>query len=179
MNLCGLQKALEFRLEMSRFKSWSIFVFCSGVLVALDLWLKHWAAVNLQNQPPRSLIPGFIGLTYIENPGAAFGLFAGFAWGRYVLSVASFFFMIGILWYFNRIPKEKRFWFIRVPLILIFAGGMGNLFDRLAFGAVRDMLRFLFINFPIFNLADVYVTVGAFGFMFVTLFIVKDAPLFS
>ena len=166
-------------MEMSKLKSWGIFILCSGVLIALDLWLKHWAAANLQNQPPRGLVPGLIGLTYLENPGAAFGLFAGFAWGRVVLSVVSILLMVGILWYYSRIPTEKRFWFIRAPLILIFAGGVGNLIDRLALGVVRDMLQFLFINFPIFNLADVYVTVGAFSFMFVTLFIVKDAPFFA
>ena len=164
---------------MSKSKSWVIFVLCSGVLVVFDLWLKYWAAGNLQNQPPRGLIPGLLGLTYLENPGAAFGLLAGFAWGRYVLSIVSIVLMIGILWYYNRIPMEKRFWFIRVPLVLIFAGGVGNLVDRLAFGAVRDMLQFLFVNFPIFNLADVYVTVGAFSLIFITIFIVKDAPYLS
>ena len=144
-----------------------------------DLWLKHWAAVNLQNQPPRDVVPGLLGLTYLENPGAAFGLFSGFAWGRVVLSIVSIILMIGILWYYSRIPTEKRFWFVRVPLILIFAGGVGNLIDRLALGAVRDMLQFLFIEFPIFNLADVYVTTGAFSLIFVTLFVVKDAPYLS
>ena len=164
---------------MSKLKSFGIFTLCSGILIAFDLWLKHWAAVNLQHQPPRDLVPGLLGLMYLENPGAAFGLFAGFAWGRVVLSVVSILLMVCILWYYNHIPTEKRFWFIRVPLILIFAGGVGNLIDRLALGVVRDMLQFLFINFPIFNLADVYVTIGAFSFMFVTLFIVKDAPFFS
>ena len=164
---------------MNKYKSLGIFALFTGVLVALDLWLKHWAVDNLQNQPPRDLVPGLLGLTYLENPGAAFGLFAGFAWGRLVLTIVPMLLMIGILWYYNRIPNEKRFWFIRVPLILIFAGGVGNLADRLVRGAVRDMLEFLFIDFPVFNLADVYVTVGAFGFIFVTLFVVKDAPLFT
>ena len=164
---------------MSKLKAWCVFALCSSFLIALDLWLKHWAAVNLQNQPPRGLVPGLLGLTFLENPGAAFGLFAGFDWGRYVLSIVSILLMIGILWYYSHIPLEKRFWFIRVPLILIFAGGIGNLFDRITLGAVRDMLQFLFIYFPIFNLADVYVTVGAFSLIFITVFIVKDAPLLS
>ena len=164
---------------MSKFKIWAIFALSSGVLIGLDLWLKHWAAVNLQNQPPTDLVPGFLGLTFLKNPGAAFGLFAGLAWARIFLSVVSIIAMICLIWYYSRIPTEKRFWFIRVPLILIFAGGIGNLFDRLVFGWVRDMLQFLFITFPVFNLADVYVTVGAFGLIFVTFFIVKDAPYLS
>ena len=163
---------------MNKKAGWIVFILCTGVFLALDLWLKHWAAVNLQNQPPREVVPGFLGLTFLENPGAAFGILAGAAWGRVVLLIISTALMVGILWYYHRIPTEKRFWFIRIPLILIFAGGVGNLIDRLFLGAVRDMLEFLFINFPIFNLADVFVTVGAFSFCFFALFVVKDVPLF-
>ena len=174
------QKASEYRLAMSKFKIWAIFALSSGVLIALDLWLKHWAAANLQeNQPPGEVIPGFLGVTFLENPGAAFGLFAGMAWARVFLSAVSIILMICLIWYYSRIPMEKRFWLIRVPIILIFAGGMGNLFDRLTLGAVRDMLQFMFINFAVFNLADVYVTIGTFSLIFITIFIVKDAPYLS
>ena len=162
---------------MSKYKSWGIFAVFTGVLLAFDLWLKHWAAVNLQNQPPRDLVSGFLGLTYLENPGAAFGLLGGFAWGRPVLSIVAIILMIGLLWFYNRLPDEKRFWFVRVPIIMVFAGGVGNLVDRLTLGVVRDMLEFLFITFPIFNLADVYVTFGALSFCFIALFVVKDIPL--
>ena len=146
----------------------------TAVLLALDLWLKSWAAANLMGQPNRDLIPGFLGLTYTRNTGAAFGLLANFDWGRWVLILVKIVLMGGLLWFYNRLPQEKRFWLIRIPIILIFAGGVGNLFDRIAFGYVRDMLAFLFVNFPIFNLADVYVVAGAFLGAFVLLFVIKD-----
>ena len=163
----------------SRLTSWCVFGVSTSVLIALDLLLKQWAAANLMGQPPRVLVPGFLGLTYHENPGAAFGFLAGAAQGRVFLTIFSILLMAAILAYYHILPNEKRFLFLRIPLILIFAGGTGNLIDRITLGAVRDMLAFLFINFPIFNLADVYVTAGAFSFVFAVLLVVKDAPLFN
>jgi len=71
---------------------------------------------------------------------------------------------------------ERRFWLIRIPIILIFAGGVGNLWDRVLLGYVRDMLVFLFVRFPVFNLADIFVVVGCFVGAFVMFFVVKDFP---
>jgi len=160
--------------KQSRLITWGILLVAAAVLLALDLWLKSWAAANLMGQPSRDLIPGFLGLTYTRNTGAAFGLLANFEWSRWLFTVVKIVLMGGLLWFYGRLPLEKRFWLIRVPIILIFAGGVGNLFDRIAFGYVRDMLAFLFINFPIFNLADVYVVAGAFLGAFVLLFVIKD-----
>ena len=130
----------------------------------------------MRGQPPRVLIDGFLGLTYHENPGAAFGMLAGFGWGRWFLTIFNSLVLLGIIWYYNRLPFERRYWFMRVPLILMFVGGLGNLVDRVHLGVVRDMLEFLFMNFAIFNMADVYITSGTVALMFVCLFIVKDFP---
>lgn len=146
-------------------------------LVAMDLWLKAWATTHLLGQPNRDLIPGVLGLTYLRNTGAAFGMFAGQDWGRWALAIVKVVLMGGLLLFYNRLPFEKRFWFIRIPIILIFAGGIGNLYDRIFLGAVRDMLMFLFVNFPVFNLADIFVTVGCFSAVFMLLFVVKDNSL--
>ena len=155
---------------------WIVFCAVAVVLIILDLLLKHWAEANLMGQPSRVLINGILGLTYHENPGVAFGLLSDFGWGRWVITVINIFLMLGLLWYYHQMSSGKKFWFVRVPLILIFAGGVGNLIDRIALGIVRDMLEFLFVRFAIFNLADVYVTVGAFSFLFFALFVVKDIP---
>ena len=163
--------------KKSKLTSWGILLVAAAVLLVLDLWLKSWAAANLLGQPSRDLIPGFLGLTYTRNTGAAFGLFAGFEWGRWVLTVVKIVLMAGLLWVYHRLPAERKYWLLRTPIILIFAGGIGNLYDRMAFGYVRDMLAFLFVNFPIFNLADVYVTTGAFFGAFIILFVVKDVKL--
>jgi len=148
----------------------------AAVLVAADLLLKIWAADNMAGEPVRTLVPGVLGLTYLRNTGAAFGFLANADWGRWVLTVVKIVLMAGLLWYYNRLPLERRFWLMRVPIILIFAGGIGNLWDRVLLGYVRDMLMFLFVRFPIFNLADVFVVVGCFMGAFVMLFVVKDFP---
>ncbi|MCL1788228.1 MAG: signal peptidase II [Defluviitaleaceae bacterium] len=163
--------------KASKIIPWAVLLVVATVLLALDLWLKSWAAANLLGQPSRDLIPGFLGLTYTRNTGAAFGLFANFEWGRWVLTIVKIVLMAGLLWVFHRLPLERKYWLLRAPIILIFAGGIGNLYDRMAFGYVRDMLAFLFVNFPIFNLADVYVTTGAFVGAFIMLFVIKDVKL--
>jgi len=161
---------------MNKLKIWGILLLATAIMVALDLLLKSWSVANLEGQPSRVLIPGILGLRYTINTGAAFGLLANNEWGRWVLTFINCVFMGGLLWYYSRIPQEKRFWLLRIPVIMIFAGGLGNLYDRVTLGYVRDMLDFLFINFAIFNLADVFVTVGVFLGAFVLLFVVKDAP---
>ena len=155
---------------------WIIFVLSATVLLVLDLWLKGWAVANLHGHEARVLVPGVLGLKYHENPGALFGFLANFD-ARWILAVLKIFILGGLVWYYGRLPLEKRFWLIRVPVLLIFAGGLGNLVDRISLGYVRDMLDFLFMNFAIFNLADVYVTVGVFSLIFVGLFMIKDFPL--
>jgi len=159
---------------MNRIKAWLIFVIGAGVLVALDLWLKSWAQSNLQGGLPRDFIPGILGLTYYENPGAAFGFLGGFEWSQWILSAVKIVILLVLLWYYNRLPMEKKYWLTRVPLILIFAGGVGNLIDRVSLGVVRDMLEFLFMNFAIFNLADVFVVAGVFSLLIFEIFVVKD-----
>jgi signal peptidase II len=155
---------------------WAVFFVTVFVLLILDILLKIWAVDNLQAQPNRILIQGVLGLTYHENSGAFFGFLSNFGGAQYLLAALKTVILAALLWYYHRLPSDKKMWFIRVPLILIFAGGAGNLFDRVSLAYVRDMLEFLFMDFPIFNLADVYVTTGVFALMFVGLFIVKDFP---
>ena len=156
-----------------RIKLWIAFISGAGVLVALDLWLKVWSVNNLQNNPPRYLVYGLLGFRYYENSGMAFGLLSGHDWSAWLISVVKIMALIALLVYYHKLPLEKKFWFIRIPLIMIFAGGAGNLFDRITLGAVRDMFEFLFINFAIFNLADVFIVLGAISWAVFELFIVK------
>jgi signal peptidase II len=155
---------------------WGAFFLASGLLIAVDQWLKQWSTANLSGEPSRVLISGVLGLTYWHNTGAAFGLLSGFGWGLRVISVLVVFLLAGVAWFYYRLPKGKWYWFLRVPMILIFAGGLGNLIDRIRLGYVVDMLEFLFMNFAIFNLADVFVTTGVFVLFPILLFMGKNAP---
>jgi len=156
-----------------------IYGLCAAIFVTLDQLVKLWAIANLQGQPERPLIQGFLHLTYLENTGAAFGFMAGFSGAQWVLSAIKLVTLVLAVAYFAKLPCEARFTFIRIPLVMIAAGGIGNLIDRVRFGFVVDMFLFRFIDFPVFNVADIYVTVGAFLFVFVVLFVVKDAPFFG
>ena len=149
------------------------------ILIALDQWLKFWSIANMQGQPDRTLIPGVVHLTYLENTGAAFGFLAGFGGAQILLAVFKIVVMAAAIMYYLILPYKTRFLFLRIPLMLIIAGGMGNLIDRVLHGFVVDMIAFSFFNFPVFNLADIYVTVGVFCFAAAVTFIVKDAPLFG
>jgi len=160
---------------MHKVFNWVVLVASVAILVALDLWLKAWASANLLGEH-RTLISGFLGLTYFRNTGAAFGLMSGVNAGRWILSILKVVIISGLFLFYNRIPAEKIFWAIRIPIILIIAGGLGNLIDRVWLGSVRDMLVFEFVNFPIFNLADMYVVIGCFVGIFVMLFVVKEFP---
>ena len=159
----------------------NVIIFTAGgaLLVALDQWLKLWSVANLQNQPTRYLLRGILHLTYLENTGAAFGFMAGFGGAQWLLAALKLILMVAVVVYYVKLPFETRFFWVRIPLMMIFAGGVGNFIDRVRLGFVVDMLVFRFINFPVFNLADIYVTVGVFFLAFVLFFVVKDAPLFS
>lgn len=130
-----------------------------GGIIAIDLTTK-WAATNfLMTQPfhQADLIKGFIDLKYTENTGASWGIFQD---KTLVLTIFTGI-ALGILLIVLIVRAKRDRKLLRIPLLLIFAGGVGNLVDRICFGYVRDFLRFTFIDFPIFNLADSSITIGA------------------
>ena len=127
------------------------------VLTALDQITKIWAVRALADGP-LVLIDGVFELRYLENHGAAFGILQNARVFFIVLTVA---FLIFMCYIFVRIPSGSYMLPIRVLIPVVTAGAIGNFIDRLMFGYVRDFLYFSLINFPIFNVADIYVTVSA------------------
>lgn len=120
-----------------------------GVLV-MDLALKH-----LPLGAERVLIPGVLALSYARNTGVAFGLLSGkpvLSFGLAALLIAAG------SWALTRMHLNR---FESLSAGLILGGALGNLIDRVIYGAVHDYLRFLWIDFPVFNLADIAVTTGA------------------
>ena len=149
----------------------------SAIMIVLDQVLKLWTIENLQGAPSRVFIDGVLRLTYLENRGAAFGFLAGFDGARILFTVVKIVLLLAIVAYYFWLPRDdKRLWAVRIPLAAVFAGGVGNLIDRVRLGFVVDMLAFEFVDFPVFNLADVFVTGGVFILAFVMLFVVKDVP---
>ena len=144
------------------------------LLVVLDQLVKQWARDYLM--PPYGvgafpLIDGLIGFRWATNTGAAFGIFQGGRWFFVILTVVV---VAVILVYEFKLPYTRQNMWVRIPMLLILAGAIGNFIDRLLFGYVVDMFQFLFINFPIFNVADILLVVGTFAYVFVMLFILKE-----
>lgn len=133
-----------------------ITVMSIAVLVSLDQIIKLLVIKYLEPIGSLPLIDGFIQLNYAENTGAAFGSFSGYTW---VLSIFTLVVIVaGLVW----ILKGKlKFGVEYVCITLILAGGLGNLIDRISRGFVVDYIEPLFINFAIFNFADILVTCSA------------------
>ena len=131
-----------------------------GIILTLDLVSKEYVCDFLKTQTGLSYnwLPGFIELTYTENTGAGFGIFSG---NTVALSVITIIVIVGIMC-FLLVAQKQNEW-LRISLIFISAGGIGNVVDRLGLGYVRDFIRFSFWqDFAIFNVADAFVPVGAF-----------------
>ena len=120
---------------------------------------------------PISLIPGVFELQYLENRGAAFGALQNQRW-FFILIVI--FVLAVLLWCFIRFPKEAHYRPLAVLAVFIAAGAIGNMIDRLLNGYVIDFLYFSLIDFPIFNVADIYVTVAMVVLFILILTIYKD-----
>lgn len=149
--------------------------FTAGIFVALgvfaDQWTKILAVSHLKNQQPIILIDKVFQLCYLENRGAAFGLFQN---QRVVFLINTVIILIVIIFLYGRLPGERRFIPLRICGIFVCAGAVGNMIDRVRFGYVVDFLYFNLIDFPIFNVADIYVTCSVFALAVLILWYYKE-----
>lgn len=127
------------------------------LLVGLDQWVKYWAETALRAMGDMELWPGVFHLAYVENRGAAFGMMQGQQWFFIIVTVVV---LAGVLWYWKHIPSNKAGLWMKVALVLVMSGAIGNLIDRVWLNYVRDMFYFILIDFPVFNIADICVVVG-------------------
>ena len=137
-----------------------------GILV-LDRAVKVWALVALEPVGTIPVIQDVFHLTYTENTGAAFSILSDHTWMIIVITAA----LSLVLLYFVFFKKLRPAY--KLPLLFVAAGGMGNLIDRFLYGFVVDMFDFRLINFAIFNIADVFITIGGIWFLVTYLFIDK------
>lgn len=139
-----------------------------------DQITKLIASGNLKGQSDYPLFPGILEFSYLENTGAAFSSFMGMQGFLIALTICV---MVFLILKYLQIPMGKRFMQMRVAFILIVSGGIGNLIDRILNGYVVDFIYFVPINFPKFNIADCYVTVGMILLCILCLFYYKDEEL--
>ena len=128
----------------------------AGLIVVADQITKYLTVANIALYQDIEFIPGFLGLTYIQNTGAAFSSFEGQQWLFALIFVV---FTAAILWeYFKKPQPFTRF--DRWCIAAIYGGGLGNMIDRVRLGYVVDMIETKFMVFPVFNVADCFITCG-------------------
>ena len=144
---------------------------CFLLLILFDQWTKSLAVANLMNQDPFIIIKDVFQLRYLENRGAAFGMMQG----QKTFFVCSALIAVAVIAYvYFKLPWEKRFHPLRAVVLFIASGAVGNLIDRLALGYVVDFFYFELIDFPIFNVADIYVTCATIVLALLILFYYKE-----
>ncbi len=141
------------------------------VLLILDQITKKMAVLHLKDQEPVVLIKNVFQLYYLENRGAAFGILQG---KRAVFIVITIIILIVLAYCYFRTPYTRKYVRLRAIFVLIASGAVGNFIDRTAQGYVVDFFYFNLIDFPIFNVADIYVTCAAVFLVLLVLFVYKE-----
>ena len=130
-------------------------LFAAGI-VAADQLTKFLTVANIPLHTEVEVLPGVVGLTYVKNFGAAFSSFQGMQWLFAIIFVV---FTLAVIWEYRK--KAMPFTtFERWCIAAIYGGGVGNMIDRLRLGYVVDMIETKFIRFPVFNVADCFITCG-------------------
>jgi signal peptidase II len=141
------------------------------LVVGLDQAVKFWVRNTLMNQDPLVIIPNVLSLQYHENTGAVWGMMSGKV---QFLSTFTLIIMILIGYLYFKIPQTKRLKALRIIAVLILGGAVGNLIDRLLLGHVVDFIYFEIIDFPLFNIADSFLTVSCILLFILAIFYYKD-----
>ena len=144
------------------------------VLVLFDQYTKNLAVVHLKDKPAFNIINGVLELNYLENKGAAFGMLQN----QKAFFVFVAFVILGVIGYvLYKMPDDKKYKVLHALLSMIAAGAIGNMIDRMRLDYVVDFIYFVLINFPIFNVADIYVSLSTVALVILLLFYYKESDL--
>ena len=157
------------------FKSYFVAIMVAIFVFVFDMLTKYLLIGSLIPNvgDSASFIEGFINFVHVQNFGASWGIFGGQTW---LLIVISLVVTAVLLWFYikkikNSINIKGMQILLSVTIGFIVGGCLGNLYDRLVFGYVRDFINFQFINFPVFNIADSAITIGV--VLFIVYFIIE------
>ena len=140
------------------------------ILVIADQLTKHLAVVRLKNQAAYNLINGILEFNYLENRGAAFGVLQN---QKYFFVFVALIFIGVIVFVLIKVPTQKKYYSLNILLVMIAAGAVGDMIDRVRYDYVVDYIYLVCIQFPIFNMADIYVTTSTVILVFQILFVYK------
>lgn len=144
------------------------------LLILIDQATKYLAVKKLKGRRPFVLIPHVFELQYLENRGAAFGVLQGQKWLFLLLTV---FFLAALTFAYVRIAGKKRFIPLQILVFFLYAGAIGNMIDRIRHNYVVDFFYFSLIDFPVFNMADIYITVSCMILLILFLFYYKEEDI--
>ena len=128
----------------------------AAAVIGLDQLVKYLVVASIAPGAQAALIPGLVRLTYVKNTGAAFSILTGHRWPLAVITLA-----VVALIVFALARRYVTHPFGVLTLAAVTGGALGNLIDRLRLGYVVDMFEFEFVRFPVFNVADIFLTCGA------------------
>lgn len=153
-----------------------IAVMAAAAAVFIDQISKYWAELYLKGRPAKPVIEGVFELRYLENRGAAFGMMQNM---QYFFVVGALLICAFVIIIYMRIPDSRKYLPLRICAVLLCAGAVGNMIDRVRLNYVIDYFYFRLIDFPIFNVADCYVVAACIGFAFLILFYYKAEDDFA
>lgn len=149
-------------------------VFLMFLLVVADQVTKYLAVLKLKGKQPWIVLDGVFELHYLENRGAAFGMLQN---QKLLFIFIAIVILTVIIYVLIKTPYQKKYVKLNLSLVFIASGAIGNLLDRIRYDYVVDFLYFSLINFPIFNVADIYVTLSAIYLVILLLFVYKETDL--
>ena len=152
--------------------SYILAVIVGALVLVADQYTKMLVAANLELGVSSEFIKGILDLTYIHNTGGAWGMLSGYTWLLVSVTLVIMLVCIALIMRYG-VKNKLIFW----ALILVLSGGIGNMIDRIRLEYVVDFFYFVLINFPIFNVADIYVSVACVLLTIVMLFVYKEEDL--
>ncbi|MBY4984953.1 signal peptidase II [Streptococcus suis] len=137
------------------------FPIVAAVLLVLDQLVKTWTVANIALDTVEPFLPGFMSLAYLRNYGAAWSILQNQQW---FFTIVTLVVVTALIWYYIK-QIQGNIWTL-FSLSLMIAGALGNFIDRIRLGYVVDMFHLDFISFPVFNVADICLSVGV-GILFI------------
>ncbi|NLJ96756.1 MAG: signal peptidase II [Clostridiales bacterium] len=141
------------------------------LLVAIDQVTKSWASTRLKGTDGISIIPGVLKFQYHENTGAVWGILSG---KTDFLTILTIILIVLLIFIYFKIPNSKRYLPIQITWVFILAGAIGNFIDRASLKYVVDFIYIELIDFPIFNIADNYMTFSCVILLILGIFYYKE-----
>lgn len=158
-------------MKENKIKIYLIPILAIGLLTAFDQLTKYIIVSKYALYESTPIINDVFHITYIQNRGVAWGMFQG---KRPIFLIITAIVLVGVFFIYNNICDNKKYRFLSILLTILTSGAIGNMIDRVKQGFVVDFFDFKLINFPVFNVADIYVTVSMFFLLILVIFKYKN-----